>query len=308
MTTEGWGRSQKERNEMSNTLINASTNQFVPMDAIFPAEDGHVAGLMSVGERLRHARSKAGLTLDSAAARTRIRRDYLEALEHMDPRGLPSRAYTIGYLRTYAAFLRLDVGPIVDQFKQEVECETGRAQPTAPKQKVEIKLPRGVLGVAVILCCVIAAGAWYATQIGKQAELAETTARESVRVEAPKALVAELEEPIGVDQVWANLPNARSHRSLILRASAPTFVEVRDASGRILFSRDLQPGEAYRAPDEPGLTVLTENAGRVFAYAGGQSLGPLGEQGQAIENVSADTLLGRGTSTNTADAAYSGGL
>ena len=62
---------------------------FVPVDAIF-AGSGTSCVQLSAGEKLRDARARLGLTLDSAAARTRIRRDYLEALETMDPRGLPS--------------------------------------------------------------------------------------------------------------------------------------------------------------------------------------------------------------------------
>lgn len=35
----------------------------------------------------------------------------------------------------------LNVSDVVEQFKLEVECETGRAQPTSPKKKREFKLP-----------------------------------------------------------------------------------------------------------------------------------------------------------------------
>ena len=45
-----------------------------------------------------------------------------------------------------------------------------------------------------------------------------------------------------------------------MRATAPTWFEVRDASGRVLFARELAAGEAYRA-QEDGLTVSASNAG-----------------------------------------------
>ena len=104
-----------------------SNSGFVPVDAVYSDTESAYTRL-SAGERLREARTKKGLTLDSASARTRIRRDYLEALETMDPRGLPAQAYAIGYLRTYASFLALDSGTIVEQFKREVDTETGRAR------------------------------------------------------------------------------------------------------------------------------------------------------------------------------------
>jgi cytoskeleton protein RodZ len=120
-----------------------SDRGYVPVDAVFSAPTPDAAEVVGLGDYLRRARAAAGLTLDSASARTRIKRDYLEALEAMDPRGLPSRAYCVGYLRTYAQFLGLNAAACVDQFKAELEVDTGRATPTAPQERREIKLPRG---------------------------------------------------------------------------------------------------------------------------------------------------------------------
>ena len=79
-----------------------SGSSFVPVDAVY-ADDGVGYVSMTAGERLREARAKMSLSLKQAADATRIRADYLEALEAMDSRGLPARAYAIGYLRTYAS-------------------------------------------------------------------------------------------------------------------------------------------------------------------------------------------------------------
>jgi cytoskeleton protein RodZ len=141
---------------------------YVPVDAVF--SDAPISAEMfapGLGERLRQARISASLTLDSASARTRIKRDFLDALETMDPRGLPSRAYAIGYLRTYANFLGLDAAECVDQFKAEVECDAGRATPTAPQEKREIQLPRGTIGAVIILGFVIVGAGWYGNYLNR---------------------------------------------------------------------------------------------------------------------------------------------
>lgn len=257
---------------------------FVPVDAIF-AGSGTSCVQLSAGDKLRDARARLGLTLDSAAARTRIRRDYLEALETMDPRGLPSRAYCVGYLRTYAQFLSLDENAIVDQFKREVDTQTGRATPTAPKEKREIKLPRGAFGAVLILAGVAGIAWWYANTSSGEGAFADVPP-------PPDAELSLLETDTvtagtrnwSVGDVWRDLPAPGSTtEEVVLRASQATWLEVRDGSGRLLFSRELGAGERYRALSEDGLTVTASDAGLIEVFVDGQSFGLLGEPGMPAD-------------------------
>lgn len=266
-----------------------ANSSYVPMDAIFT--DAPEAPPSSVGEALRRARAKQGWTLDSACARTCIRRDYLEALESMDPRGLPSRAYAIGYLRTYAGVLGLDVTTIVERFKQEVETETGRAEPTAPQRRREIKLPKGVVGAVLILGVVFAAASWYGARVTEAGAFTNAPSPADSASSVSRPLVETAGREVTLADVWSGLPSPRASDWLILTAQTPTYLEVRDASGRILFARDLAPGEAYRAPDESGLTLTTENAGAIEIQAAGRPVGRLGAEGEMVENISATDFL-----------------
>lgn len=261
---------------------------FVPVDAVFSAPAPEDVADFSLGERLRRARLEVGLTLDSASARTRIKRDYLDALETMDPRGLPSRAYAVGYLRTYAGFLGLDAAGCIDQFKAEVECDAGRAEPTAPQERREIKLPRGLVGALLILGGVIGAAGWYGNYVTRSEAFAGSVAPIEAIVAAERSLVSLTERPAPEPEaIWTGLPSARSTGGLVLEAGAPVYIEVRDGSGRILAARELEAGEVYRAPDEPGLRVSTSDAGAVLVRAAGRPLGALGAPGEAVDNVSA---------------------
>ena len=75
----------------------------------------------TVGAELRAARLKRGEDLRSIAAALRIRREQLEALEEGRHDDLPGRAYAIGFVRSYAEFLGLDVSHVVDRFKFEID-------------------------------------------------------------------------------------------------------------------------------------------------------------------------------------------
>ncbi len=262
---------------------------YVPVDAVVSGGAGAYSNL-SAGAKLSEARSKQGLTLDSASARTRIRREYLEALETMDPRGLPSRAYAIGYLRTYARFLDLDELALVEQFKIEADTQTGRAQPTAHQERREIKLPKGVFGAVLILVAVSGIAWWYANTASGEGAFADIPP-------PPDAEVGEVaERPLfnseladaRLDDIWADLPGQAVLPEIVLQASAATWLEVRDASGRILFSRELAAGESYRAVSEPGLTVSVRDGGAVDLQIDGESVGPLGEAGIAIDSIALD--------------------
>lgn len=268
---------------MQKPVSLVSERQYVPMDAVFANAPIASAPPGNVGERLRQARLKHGWTLDSAAARTRIKRDYLEALEAMDPRGLPSRAYSIGYLRAYAAFLELDVTSVVDQFKAEVECETGRAQPTSPKKKREFRLPKGMIGAALILACTLGATSWYGVHITRNGAFADAPDPAAL-LATPRPMVESTAAPDPA-RIWSGLPAAQSPEALVFTAMSPVTLEVRDGSGRVLFAREMEAGASWRAPDEPGLVVSATDAGAVRVRSGSADIGVLGNSGQILESL-----------------------
>ncbi|WP_421790614.1 helix-turn-helix domain-containing protein [Hyphobacterium sp.] len=267
-----------------------SETGFVPVDAVYAGTDNAYTRL-SAGERLREARTAKGLTLESASARTRIRRDYLEALETMDPRGLPAQAYAIGYLRTYARFLELDEAALVEQFKAEADTQTGRATPTAPQQTREIKLPRGLIGVVAILTFVALAAWWYSSAISGDSvfdDIPRPPDAQLAEGQSDGVFTTELSQLAATD-IWSNLPSLNPSDDAIpdltLRASAPVFLEVRDADGRILFSRELRVDETYRPLREAGLTITAEDGGRVMVENADGDIRPLGEPGQPVTDA-----------------------
>lgn len=69
-----------------------------------------------LGETLRRARLSKNVTFEDAERVTRIRREYLEALEHEDFNKLPAPVYARGFLRSYAGYLGLDPGELMPFF------------------------------------------------------------------------------------------------------------------------------------------------------------------------------------------------
>jgi cytoskeleton protein RodZ len=68
---------------------------------------------------LRQARETSGVTLDAVAARTRISRRYLEALERSDLSVLPGGVFGKAYIRTIADLIEVDPAPILEAYETE---------------------------------------------------------------------------------------------------------------------------------------------------------------------------------------------
>ena len=71
----------------------------------------------SIGEKLRQAREARKISIKDVVKETNISSVYLLALEEEKFDKFPSETYLVGFLRTYAEFLKLDVDAIVQSYK-----------------------------------------------------------------------------------------------------------------------------------------------------------------------------------------------
>jgi len=118
----------------------------------------------AVGGALRKRRLKTGEDLKTVSDKLRIGRPYLEALEESRYDELPGRTYAIGFVRTYAAYLGLNVAEIVDAYKLEIAPEEqtpGSGENLSfPELREETRLPKGSLLVLALLLGAGVYGAW----------------------------------------------------------------------------------------------------------------------------------------------------
>lgn len=118
------------------------------------------------GERLRKAREAKGLSVEDVVAQIRLERKLLEAIESDDYTRLPAPGYVRGYIRTYARFLDLDPGPLVDAFNREAD-EGPTLQPYAstPAHQAHsgdslVKAVTWAIGIGLIILVVV----WWRSQ------------------------------------------------------------------------------------------------------------------------------------------------
>jgi cytoskeletal protein RodZ len=120
-----------------------------------------------IGERLRSTRELKKLTIKDIAKETNISSRYLEAIEDEEFDKIPGETYVLGFLRTYAEFLKLDGDEIVQGYKGYKIGESATpleelTKPTGPfvlssvqnvftQYKKAFYIAGGVLGILIII-------------------------------------------------------------------------------------------------------------------------------------------------------------
>jgi transcriptional regulator with XRE-family HTH domain len=179
----------------------ASSKKAKPEAGREPPPDLKSAG--DVGQILRALREYRGLGLDDLAEVTRVRANYLAAIEAMRLDLLPSRPFTLGYVRAYAAALGLDGDLAAARFKVEApeNSEPLRA-PVGVRREGDPRLKLLGLAAAVVAGAIIS---WNvvqhvlmkpeAQQRGAAAEVAASSKPSSASAPGPLTLGAPLPAP-----------------------------------------------------------------------------------------------------------------
>ena len=87
---------------------------------------------------------------------------------------------------------------------------------------------------------------------------------------------------------------------LMVLATADSWVQVRDATGAVVFSRLLHEGESWPVPARTGLSLTTGNAGGTELVVNGVAGAPLGPAGAVLHNVPLDPPVPAGAASSAA--------
>ena len=231
---------------------------------------------LRAGDKLAEARAQRGLTLEQVSDRLRIRRDFLEALEAMNAKLLPGKAYTLAYLKSYAKEVGLDPLQIVEQYQSE--CALSR-EDVLPQVRSPRSRPRAERPWMFVIALGLVAGAFVAWQALRPPVQVAAPATETPGP-APAATPPSLTEA-GADYV---------PRRYEVRALAEARLEVRGADGTTQLYRVMHAGEVYRPDPSPGWTLHTADGGAFEVFVDGQSAGLLGDEGKPVIGRRLDSI------------------
>ena len=129
----------------------------------------------SIGDRLRQARERRGVSIAEASATLKIRAPILEAFEREDHAQLPPRVYALGQLRTYAAYLGLDPATVAAGWQgppapegptpTPLQSATSTSERFAALRPSFIRSTRGLLAIGGLGLAVLAISGFMVLQL-----------------------------------------------------------------------------------------------------------------------------------------------
>lgn len=128
-----------------------------------------ISAIMStIGERLSEARKNFGIDLRSAAEATKIRSDFLAALEENKPDRISlADVYKVGFLRIYAKYLKLDADRLVAEFRTALSFQGTPARGSRLAASINAE------GSSVAEASGIDSGSVFAENLGEKGALTE---------------------------------------------------------------------------------------------------------------------------------------
>ena len=186
--------------------------------------------LKKIGKILQTERREQGLTRQEISAQLRIAERYLKNIEIGNADELPTMAYVIGYVRTYANFLKLDAALLCAELKTSLSAQESRPQYEFINQKFQQKSTAGRTALAALVAGVVFYGGWYAMTTSPSDPAIGTTADQAPEVQFDTVANIEIDTAAGVTGENAHedvlTPNVEVGNDTVIADAQPTVTEV----------------------------------------------------------------------------------
>jgi len=242
--------------------------------------------LRSIGQTLREAREAQGLSVEEVATRLRLMQRQVNAIEADDFASLGQPVFARGFVRNYAKLLDLPPEALLARMAGESADTRVVTQPPAPPPRSWLSSPWLILlmlGLVVAVAVPIGLYLWLNSDSGEEAQTmpalpaltaesavsppATDSAAEPAAPPAPQAepakaavAVAASEQPAAA---VANAEPSSPARVLNFEFGDESWVEIRDASGRMVHRQLNTPGSQVEVTGRPPFDLVVGNAAQV---------------------------------------------
>lgn len=255
-----------------------------------------------VGDRLRAARTKAGLDLNDVATRTRVPLRHLQAIESGNYTALPAITYAVGFVKAYARTVGEDENQLASALRDELGEIRASAVYDAPgyEDADPARMPSRMLAwtaAGLLALVAIGYGVWRTEMVSDPTpESVVTTEEGNSSPDAGKA--------IPTPSPPATVANASGQ--VTLTAREPVWVRIYDANEKVLFEKEMAKGERFDVPANANAPkIRTGRAELIDVTINGSAVAPLGAPERTIKDVgiSAASLTSRASNTSAAPSA-----
>ncbi len=222
-----------------------------------------------IGQKLEQARKDLTMSPACVARELKIQASFIEAIEALDRDALPPIGYVLGYVRAYAGLVGLDPVKAVEDFKHDSEVPENLGMRDRPHfvPRRQLRLPKGIIAATGLIASFGVLGAFYFIKVDAHSSEA-----------APSNLFAKT-------TLEASEPSIVGPNRMLIKATAPSMVEIKDKSGKTIIRRVLVAGESWSADQDAGVTITARDSGALEIYLGEDLLGQLGPKGVPVSDI-----------------------
>lgn len=250
---------------------------------------------LSAGATLSRARKAQGLTLEDVSRALKLAPKQVEALENDQYDQLPGITFVRGFARNYARLLQLDPEVVLGRLPGARPDEKLQAI-SSPNARIDISNRRGRtwLWIFLILIILLVGGTMALYEFLRQPMPARAPATPPAPQSAPAALAPPAQgttavpatdnaarpdgalqgSPISIPEAPApeaqptavtgeNANPSENEEGAVLTFSGDSWVEARDKTGKIVYSRLHKSGETAQISGQPPLALVIGRAAAV---------------------------------------------
>ena len=246
------------------------------------------AAALLPGAALAAARVAQGLSLEDVARQLKLSVAQIKSIEADDHSRLPSPVFVRGFIRTYARVVKLDIAKLLPPKVVVEENPDVRMMQDAARVSLEPSPYRRVPALIAGIACVLLGLAYYEfvlnappapapiiAPVAPAAQPAPATpaaasAAPAAAVAVEPATAATAGEPLTLKK--SREPVSEAARGLRFVFNGQSWVEVRDAEGKVVFSRTNAAGTERRVQGEPPFSVVVGGASNVQLTYNGNAI------------------------------------
>ena len=229
------------------------------------------------GQCLREAREARGLSIADVTQAIKFSQRQIEAIEQDEFAKLPGNTFVRGMVRSYAKLLHLDETPLLAMLSEHLLAGESGLQ-TPQDLGTELPSPRPwripVIALGVALVVIALAAATYFNWPG--APERQTSAPDSATAAAPIAATPGATlvpvQTIGSGNLSAVAPAAPEVHELVFVFSDKSWVEVKDATEKVIFAQNNLPGTRQVISGKPPFDLIIGNASHVEVQYGDKAI------------------------------------
>ncbi|MGI6145582.1 MAG: helix-turn-helix domain-containing protein [Clostridia bacterium] len=249
-----------------------------------------------LGDILRKTRLQKSLTIEQVANETKIRKDYIEAMENELWTVFPNYIYMKSFLRTYCRYLGLEKSEYVLYLINDLKPKPQPQQP--PPEKIELKsAPQRKTGIVLGILSIVLLFAMstiyqqYLNPFPNSEDKGIVLQEEQVEDDEQELTEWEQEQEQPDVTDFEGYPPEQGQTQdeeiemieLTLKCiDDRCWVEVKNNADEFIYRRTIVKGEELSFTDRQKISVKLGNAGQVQVFLNGRDLGVLGEIGAVV--------------------------